>query len=383
MNHFYNDIRDLFKAPRAAIGPQRIFIATVGIIAVHIIYLVFSYSAFFASGKGSCPVSLWQQYGLFIPYLPEGMPLLSHIIYFTGLILAGFVLLVFNTAVSRAAYMYLRRNLSYTYKQAFRFAGKRWTSVAGVLLTFLFLIIPFVLGALIMAAVGKIPWLGEILNSLATLPYIFAGMVLVFFALSFIIALFFGPVIMAATEEDGFGTAVQAMRITWAQPLRLIVYGITTVVLVVFALIFFLAILKIGLIIYSNLFMPLMHSLAPILDNALYYAQLAMGGLDTAVKELLGPTGSKIIYLKKMYQPLELTTSAQVSSVLVFLFLILAGYISLGYTLAVANNCLLLAHNVIYRRITGNSTMERTDSEISSGDEIYINPDSDDIKKLL
>ncbi len=383
MNHYYDDIRDLFKAPRASIGPQRIFIATLGVMAAHFIYLLFSYGAMFFSKTGACPVSVWQKYGLFIYHLPSGIPLYSQIIYYIGIAFAVFTLLIVNTAVSRAAYMHLRNNLSYTYKQAFGFARKRWISMAGVLLTFLFLIIPFIIGALIMALVGKIPWFGEILNSLATLPYIFAGMVLVFFSLSFVIALVYSPVIMASTEEDGFGTAVQVMQMTWAQPMRLIIYGITSIGIVVFALFFFLSILKVGLIIYSNLFMPLMHSLAPILDNALYYVQSAMGGLNSLSHDILGPTGSKIFYLKKIYHPLNLTSSAYISSLLVFIFLMIAGYMSIGFTLAVANNCLLLSYNIIYKKIKGSRILERSDGEITSQeDEILINPYSDDIKKL-
>jgi len=383
MNHFYDDFRDLFKAPRAAIGPQRIFIATLGIIVVHVVYLIFSYVALSVSGTGSFPFSVWQRYGLFVYRLPMDMPFYSHIVFWIGVAFTIFILLIVNTAISRAAYMHLRNNLSYTYQQAFRFARGRWLSIAGVLLTFLFLIVPFIIGALVMALIGKIPWFGDILNSLATLPYIFAGMVLVFFTLSFIIALFYSPVIIAATEEDSFGTAVEVMQMTWLQPARLMVYGLISLVLVVFALFFFLGILKVGLIIYSNLFMPLMHSLAPILDNALYYVQSAMGDLDTLVKELLGPSGSKMFYLKKMYQSISLSASAQVSSVLVFIFLMLAGYMSLGYTLAVANNCLLLSHNIIYKKIKGSRTLQRNDSEVTTEEEeIKINPESDDIKKL-
>ena len=381
MDNFYFNYKDLFKSPRMAIGPQRISIAMFGLMLAHIVYLFFTYLSILVGGHGLTEV--WRSFGLFPCAYGFDLPFYSYIIFWIGVILTGYALLLMNTAVARAAYMHLRENLFYTYKQAITFTRKKAISVAGVYITFVFLILPFIIGAIIMALIGKIPWFGEILNSLATLPYIFAGMILVFFTLSLFVAIFFGPTIISTSEEDGFGAAVQALHLTWGQPWRLVLYGITIALLEVLGIFFFAFVLKIGLIIYSILFMPLMHSLAPILDNALRLVQISLGQVHDWIVSFLGHDGSRLFYLKKDYEAIAMNIplSAAVSSYIVFFSFLIAAYMTIGYGEAVGITGLVIAYVIFDKKLTDTNLLTRKDSEIEEEEEDN-QPGEEDTKNL-
>jgi len=381
MGSFYFNYKDLFKAPRAAIGPQRIGIAALGILVSHLAYLFFTYLAIILSGV---PLStVWSTQGIIVWAFSFPLTFPAKLAALAGIFLALFLLLLTNTAVSRAAYMLLRDNLFYTWQQSFRFAFRKAGAIVGNYIVFIFMISPFIIGALILAAIGRIPWFGEILNALATLFYIFAGMALVFFTLSFFISFAYGPVIISCSEEDSFGSSVQALHLTWGQPWRLVIYSALAVALGLLGIFFFAFVLKVGLIIYSILFMPLMHSLSPLLNNALYYVQSSLGGLDSLMRGLLGHTGEQIFYLKQSYLPLHLTLSTQISSWIVYFSLMLAGYLAIGYGLAVGNASLVISYIIYSKRLTDSNLLERADSEIDEGEpDIKIDPKQGDTKNL-
>ena len=62
MDNFYFNYKDLFKAPRMAIGPQRISLAMLGLMLTHVIYLFFTYLSILIGGHGIAEV--WKQMGL-------------------------------------------------------------------------------------------------------------------------------------------------------------------------------------------------------------------------------------------------------------------------------------------------------------------------------
>ena len=234
-----------------------------------------------------------------------------------------------------------------------------------------------------MSVLGRIPWFGEIVNAMAALIYIFAGLALVFLTLSVFISFIYGPVIISCAEEDGFGSSVQSLYLTWGQPWRLVLYGTVTIVLSLLAVIFFAFVLKAGLIIYSNLFMPLMHSMAPILNNALYYIQCSLGGFDAVIRSILGDSGARFLYLKQLYILHDLPLSAQISSWIVYLSFLLAGYMAAGYGLAVFNTSLVISFINFSKRLTNTNLLKRDDSEIDEEEsDIKIDPKEGDTKNL-
>lgn len=362
IQHLYYNYKDLLKAPRIAIGPQRLFIATFGMAVSHFVYIFFNYLAVFLSGHDI--YIFWQKSGLLPVAFKYQLSTLSLIVAWCGVLLTIFLILLTNTALSRAAYMYLRDNYFYTARQALVFAAKRSTAIVFVYLTFLFLILPFIAGALIMALLGAISGIGEILNALATLPYIFSGMILFFMTLCLIISFFLGPAIIASADEDGFGTAIQCMHLTWGQPWRMASYGILATILFIAGIIFFAFVIKIGLIIYSVLFMPLMHSLAPILNNALYYLEISLGGLDRVIRGILGPGGSKVIYLKHHYMPEVLSMPQTIASYIVYFSFLIVGHMTLGYGQSIVNSCLTMSYVIFELKLSNRNLLNRKDSEL-------------------
>ena len=368
---FYYNYKDILKAPRIALGPQRLFLGTLSLALAHIIYFTFSYLALWAQGTDIHQA--WLRFGL-LPLPLSGEPsLLPKTIALLAVLLSLIVLLAGNTALARSAYMSLRKNFFYTSHQALEFARSKTKSVLGVYLTYIFLILPFIAGALIMSAIGSFYGFGDILISLGTLVYIFAGLILLFVTLSMLISFFLAPAIVAAREEDGFGAAVECMRLLWGEPWRLVGYGVLTVVLaLVFTFVFVFAI-KVGLIIYSILFLPLMHSLAPLLDNALAYMQQSLGGLDPLLRSLFGEEGARYFYLKKNYMPIELPLSRTLASMIIYFFLMITAYMSLGYLVSIINSALVTSVVIFDHHLTDTDLLSRPDSQID-GERFEFNP---------
>ncbi len=359
---FYYSYKDILRAPRIALGPQRLFLGTLGVALSHIVYFVLSYLALWMQGK-ALPAE-WKSYGLLPVPLGAELDFWPRVTALLAIVFALILLLSSNTALARSAYMALRKNFFFTGNQALEFARARTKSVLGVYLTYLFLIFPFIAGALIMSAIGSFYGFGDILISLGTLVYIFAGLILLFVTLSMLISFFLAPAIVAAKEEDGFGTAVECMRLLWGEPWRLVGYGALTMVLaLVFTFVFVFAI-KVGLIIYSILFLPLMHSLAPLMDNALAYMQQSLGGVDHFLRTLFGEEGIRYFYLKKNYTPVHLPLSRTIASMIIYFFLMITGYMSIGYFLSIINSALVSSVVIFEHHLSDNDLLSRPDSQI-------------------
>ncbi|HED11849.1 MAG TPA: hypothetical protein ENJ10_14260, partial [Caldithrix abyssi] len=161
---FYYSYKDILKAPRIALGPQRLFLGTLGVALAHIVYFMLSYLALWIQGNRLDMV--WRHYGLLPLPLGAELSFWPRVIAFLAVILSLILLLSANTALARSAYMTLRNNFFYTGNQALEFARSKTKSVLGVYLTYLFLIFPFIAGALIMSAIGSFYGFGDILISL-------------------------------------------------------------------------------------------------------------------------------------------------------------------------------------------------------------------------
>lgn len=378
--NYYFNYKDILKAPRIAIGPQRLLIATLGVALAHVVFFVSSYAAFALNGYKI--LAIWNVFGLFPINTGLSLNTPAMLLWVLGIVVSMFIMLLTSTAIARAVYMHLRDNYFYTSKQCLGFSLKHSKSLAALYLTYLFLIIPFILGAVLMAILGRISWIGEILNAFATLPYIFSGMVLVFITLSMFIAFFLGPAIIATAEEDGFGTAVQIMHLTWGQPWRMASYSLLSAVLLFVGVLVFVFVLKVGLIIYSILFMPLMHSLAPILNNALHYVEVSVGGLDNLFRSLAGAEGVKIIYLKQHYVALNLPASKEIASSIVYFFLMVAGYMAIGYGQAIISASQVIAYVIFELNLTSKNLLERADSELEEDSDAFEFNILENTKKL-
>lgn len=367
MKGFRFNYRDLFRAPRVAFSMQRIWVSGIGLLAGYLIYLVVTYLAMAVGGVSLSNV--WFRYGLLPCAFAESLPWYAMYIYWIGVLLFLAVILLTNTAVSRVVYMVLRDELFYTWTQAYRFALKKWISVLGAMLTFLFMIAFFVIGALIMGYLGRIPYVGEIGTTLLTLPYIFAALLLLFISIVFVVGLFFVPAIIATSDEDALGGVFQSFSITFNQPWRLIVYTLIIGVLKAVGVFLFAAALKISYRIFIALFTVGMgEKLVQIKEYALALldrAFPAMYGFFQALPQGLG----NYVYLTHPHVLQNLPGTYVVSGYIFAFFLILLAGIVVAYGAAIGNAGLTIIYVILYKLHEDENLLEREDEELKEEEE--------------
>ncbi|MCK5455068.1 MAG: hypothetical protein KAJ16_11935, partial [Calditrichia bacterium] len=252
MKAYHFNYKDVFRAPRLAFSIQRIWINGTGFLLGYLIYLVFTYLSGIIGGY-NCSY-IWSKFGLLPCSFALSLPWTSMAIYLFGVALFGAIILLTNTAVSRAVYMSMRDELFYTWTQAYKFAYKKWISSVGAMLTFIFIIAFFVIAALVMGFIGRIPFVGELGTVLLTVPYIFAAMLLFFIIVAFIVAIFFVPAIIATSDEDALGGVFQSFSITYNQPWRIVLYSTLLFIVYEVGLFVFAGVLKISYNLLISLF---------------------------------------------------------------------------------------------------------------------------------
>lgn len=363
--HF--DYRDLFRAPRLAFSAQRIWINWLGLGAAYLIYLIFTYLSLLVAGRPLAKI--WAKFGLMPCTLAVHAPWFSTLIYLVGVALAIAVILLVNTAVCRAVYMTLRDEFFYTWRQAYRFAFKKWVSILGAILTFLFMIAFFVLGALFMGLLGRIPYLGELGNTLLVIPYLFAALLLIFIALAFGVGLVLLPAIMATSDEDAVGGVFQSFSTTFNQPWRLVLYGAIASVMEVVA--FFVAALatKWAYLVFSGLFSVGMGRKFRVLsETALHMVNRSFPELRDWLELLFG-RASEWIYFSHGHPALASGGYALFVAGLFALFLILMGGAVLAYAEATGNAGLTLLYIILYKKQEDENLLEREDEELKEEEE--------------
>jgi hypothetical protein len=87
--------------------------------------------------------------------------------------------------------------------------------------------------------------------------------------------------------------------------------------------------------------------------------------------------------LKENYELLRLTLplSTEVSSYVVYFFLLIAAYMTIGYGEAVANTALVISYVIFDRKLTDTNLLTRKDSEIEDEEESE-EPQKEDTKDL-
>ena len=367
MKGLHFNYRDLFRAPRVAFSVQRIWVSGVGLLVGYLVYLVVSYLALVVGGHHLS--AIWFKYGLLPCAFAEPLPWYGVLIHWIGILLFLAIMLLTNTAVSRVVYMVLRDELFYTWTQAYKFALKKWVSVLGAMLTFLFMIAFFVIGALIMGFLGRIPYVGEIGTTLLTLPYIFAGLLLFFIVIVFVVGLFFVPAIIATSDEDALGGVFQSFSITFNQPWRLVVYTSIIAVLKAVGVFLFAAALKIAYRIFIGLFTVGMgEKLVQIKEYALQLLDKAfpsMYGWMQALPQGLG----NYIYLTHHHVAAALPGTYVVSAYIFAFFLIILAGTVVAYAGAIGNAGLTIIYVILYKLHEDENLLEREDEELKEEEE--------------
>jgi len=363
----YFDFRDVFKALRIAFSFQRIWTNSVGIAFAYVVYLIFAYISFLLDGT---PFSaILSGYGLFPTIFGESLSLIPTILYWIGVILAGLLVLVTNTAVSRLAYMQLRNEFFYTWRQAFRFAFKKFLSIVGAYFTFIFMIAFFVIGALVMGLIGRIPAIGEWLNALLTIPYIFAGLLLAFIALVSVISIILIPAVLATMDEDALGGVFHSFSVVYNQPWRLGVYSALAGILEIVGFAMYAVFIKVGYTVFAALFtIGMGEKFFRISETSLAWLQKILGPVNELMRSAWG-SGVQYIYFSHPHTSLALSGTEQIAAVIMTIFLFLVGLSVLGYAEATGNTGMTLTYLAIYKRQEDENLLEREDEELKEEEE--------------
>ncbi|MCK4577710.1 MAG: hypothetical protein KAU50_02900 [Candidatus Marinimicrobia bacterium] len=218
---------DLLAAPRRALKAKKIWTILIGLVIAYPLFLLFTYSAFVVDGYA--PADIWNRYGLYPPFnLASGVlvSLAAIITYLVGIAILIAVVLVCATIVSRMTYRELKGDPFYSVSEGTSFFKRHWGAVFFAPIAVALIIAFFLVVAVFMAAISKIPWAGELLF-IALLPVYLAGAIFtIYTAVVLLITVLYGPSIAACWEDDTLGTIFQAYTITWNQPWRIVIYSL-------------------------------------------------------------------------------------------------------------------------------------------------------------
>jgi hypothetical protein len=363
MKAYHFNYKDIFRAPRLAFSLQRIWINGTGLLVGYLVYLFFTY--FSAVFSGYNYAYIWSKFGLLPCSFAIKLPWTSMVIYYFGVALFGAIVLLTNTAVARAVYMAMREELFYTWTQAYKFAYKKWISSIGAMLTFIFIIAFFVIAAMVMGLIGRIPIIGELGTALLTVPYIFSALLLFFIIVAFFVAIFFVPAIIATSDEDALGGVFQSFSITYNQPWRIVLYSSLLFVLWEVGLFIFAAVIKVSYGLFISLFTVGMgDKILQLQQQALYLIDQALPTVYRWASMLPGDLG-KFIYLTSEHPVApEMSGVMLVAGYILGIFLLFLGGVVVVYGEAIWNSGITIIYVILYKHQENESLLEREDEEL-------------------
>ena len=375
MKNLHFNFKDLFRAARIAFSLQRIWVNGIGLLIGYLIFLVISYIGLLISGYDFS--FLWGKFGLLPCAFALGAPWYSQAIYILGLAIFLAIVFLTNTAVARLVYMVLRDELFYTWTQAFRFALRKWISVLGAMITFIFIILIFVVGALIMGLLGRIPVIGELGTALMIIPYIFASLLLFFVIIVFGIGTILVPAIIATSDEDALGGVFQSFSITFNQPWRLLIYSTIVGILEVVGIFLFAAALKISYKIFIGLFsIGMGEKFVQIKAHALHLLDRTVPFIYGWLQSLPGDLGSYIYFSTPHPAIANLPATYVVAAYIFAFFFLLIGGAVLAYGEATGNAGMTLIYIILYKLHENENLLEREDEELKEEEEEEAEPAS-------
>lgn len=359
--HF--NYKDIFRAPRIAFRFQRIWINGVGLLVGYLVFLTFTYLSMLIEGISFS--NAWGRYGLLACSFNQLGHWYSLIIFLIGAAAFFAIFLLTNTAVCRVAYMELRREVFYTWRQAFKFAFRKWVSTLGAILTFVFMIGLFAIGAIIVGFIGRIPVIGEIGNFIFTIPYMFLALLFLFI----LIAAFFGillvPAIIATSDEDALGGVFQSFSITYNQPWRLIIYSALTGALEVLGIILFAFFLKKAYLLFAGLFtIGMGESFVKATEYGFFLIDKALPELFGWMQYLFG-TFSEQIFLSYHHTPITISASQNIAAHIFTIFMLLIGGSVIAYGEAIRNCGFAILYVDLYKIHEGENILDREDEELA------------------
>jgi hypothetical protein len=216
----YYDFRDVIAAPARALSAKQIFVMTLFLCLSLIVYNIFTYLSYIVDGQGISVV--YRAYGL----LPFGLPSLAHgasfIVYGVGLALTVLVGMLGFFAVSAINIEQMRGNRFMSWRQATRFAFKRFGQIFLSELAVVAFVAFIIFLLFLFGLVTRIPAVGDWLYTiLFALPNFIIALFTVFIIFVLALSVILLPAVAAAERHgESFGVIVETFSTIIRQPFR-------------------------------------------------------------------------------------------------------------------------------------------------------------------
>ncbi|UCH62976.1 MAG: hypothetical protein JSU77_00530 [Fidelibacterota bacterium] len=225
---------DLLGAPRRALKGKKIWAHLMGLVVGYSAYVILTYLALWVDGESLS--TIWDRYGIY-PFFSlcngQLISVAGWIIYFLALLVWLMATLLAATVVVRITYKELKGDQFYTFTNGVTFVRRHWRTTILSPLSIILIIMFFLVMAVVMALIGKIPFLGEVIF-MGLYPLYFLGAIFVLYTtVVLVVLILYLPAIIGIWEEDVMGCTFQAYAITWNQTWRAVVYSALIGVLVV------------------------------------------------------------------------------------------------------------------------------------------------------
>lgn len=357
---FYFDFRYIFRAGRLGFRGKKMMIHFLGLILGYLIFEALTYLSLIGSGIlgvfwSSCGLCPWFILKFFNK--PElmmlSLPSVTKVLMGIGAFVWFIIFYIFNTAVAKVAIEELRGDDFYSWKDAVKFAGKRWKSIFVTMLALIFIFVFCLFWPSLVGLIDLIPKVeqaaehfGTPLTAFFTIPVYFIGLFLVLLIFVFLFGLCLIPSIVATTGEDTFETIYQLFSTIWNQPWRLVIYD---------KIIIFVAFL--GSIIFSIL--SFVGMLIAFLPSALLAKQESYYFADVIARSL------KIIGFGS---PENIVTNATIGNAMpwtldlatffMFASFIMIAAIIFSYPLSIASSGYTIIYVILRKKITDENLLE-------------------------
>ena len=227
LNYNYTDI---FRAPRLALSGKKILFLIKGNLFGYIAYFIFSLISLLSTGMSTQEII--SKYGLYPCLFGHQAEWFSWLIYFFGISIWFFALMLSLTGVCRIFLKQLKGNDFFSGKDASKFVFKhRYAAVLTPITIFLIIIFFFFL-AFLFALVGKIPIIGELSLGVLYIFYFLGSIFTILSGFVLVSSFLFTPSIVGLYEEDTMGSVFQTYSITFSQPWRILFYNIILTILI-------------------------------------------------------------------------------------------------------------------------------------------------------
>lgn len=214
--------KDVFRAARFGFSAKKIWTMFLGILLGTALYSIFTYIGMALSGL-TFP-QIWAEFRL-IPF-PWTIPLTipGKIFVGIGVFLFFVSYFIFGTAVSKITIEQLKGDEFYEVKRAVAHGFKSGRSAVLAPITLAVIVGLILLGGIVLGLIGKIPYFGELVLLLLSIPVIFIVFFMVYLIIAFFFSLYMAPAVVGTTKSDTFDTLFEVFSTVNEENWRFIGY---------------------------------------------------------------------------------------------------------------------------------------------------------------